>query len=86
MPSREELLVLMCALPHEDTMVGRTVDPGVEHPLEECSALHQALNFHGEKLCATHNLHIQPLPLPISTALPFLTGSPGAFSSPEHDL
>lgn len=86
MPFREQLLVLMCALPHEDTTVGGIADPGVEHPLKECSALYQALNFHGEKLCVTHNLHIQPLLLPISTVLPLLTGFPGAFSSPEHDL
>jgi hypothetical protein len=86
MPFQEELLVLMSASLHEDTTVGRTADPGVEHPLKECSALHQALNFREEKLCTTRNPHIQPLPPPISTALPLLTGSPGAFSSLEHDL
>lgn len=86
MPFQEELLVLRSASLHEDMTVGRTADPGVEHSLAECLALHQALNFHGEKSCATHNPRIQSLPPPISTALPLSTGSLGAFSSLEHDL
>ena len=83
---QEELLVLKSALRHEDMTVGRTVDPGVEHPLAGCSAPLQALNFHGEKLSATHNPHIQLLPPPTSTDFLLSTGSPGAFSSLEHNL
>ena len=78
--------MLKSALHHEDRTVGRTADPGVEHPLAECSALRQALNFHGEKLCVIHNPRIQPLPPPILTVLHLLIESPGAFSSLQHDL